>query len=190
MTRIRRADPQVAPPGPGALNDFDSRALYAAMDAQRTDRGLSWSQLAKELWDQSVVLNRRRDDHPISPATLTGIGKRANCSCQHALVILRWLGRSPEAFMLVPPSAGATALPSAGPDVRLRWDLSAVYAAMDERRRERHLTWRELAKDLRCSEHQLQGLRTVRFAIGMKLMMRIVHWLEQPAASFIYAARW
>jgi hypothetical protein len=172
------------------VNDFDARALYAAMDAQRTERGLSWPQVARELWEQSYVLNRQRQDHPISPSTLVGIAARADCTCQHALFILRWLGQPPEAFMVVPSAATDTALPSAGADARLRWSLSAVYAALDERRRERDLTWRALAIEIRCTENQLRGIRTARYAIGMRLMMRIVHWLEQPATSFIYAAQW
>lgn len=36
----------------------------------------------------------------------------------------------------------------------------------------------------------LTGLRTARFAISMRLAMRIAQWLERPAADFIYAARW
>src|SRR5215475_11734465 len=99
--------------------------MYAAMDAQRIARGLSWSQVARALWDQSKLLNERRQDHPISPSTLTGIAKRGDCTCQHALFILRWLGRSPETFV----SGGSTTADSVpmravGPDRRLRWDLS------------------------------------------------------------------
>ena len=155
------------------------------------DRGLSWRQVADEIWMQSLVLNERRKDHPISPATLTGIAKRGDTTCQHALFVLRWLGRTPESFFSVPPSSESdTALPPVGPDRRLRWDLGAVYEALDARRRERELTWKQAAKELRCTDHQLRGLRTARFAIGMKLMMRIVQWLERPAAAFIYAARW
>jgi hypothetical protein len=62
--------------------------------------------------------------------------------------------------------------------------------ALNARRREQGLTWAELAGQLACSEHQLTGIRTARFAIGMKLAMRIVEWLERPAAAFIYAAKW
>ena len=29
-----------------------------------------------------------------------------------------------------------------------------------------------------------------RYAIGMGLAMRIVQWLDRPAADFIYAAGW
>jgi len=163
-------------------------ALYEAMDAQRIERGLSWRQAANEIWGQSAVLNRQRHDHPISPSTLTGIAARGDTTCQHALFILRWLGHSPEHF--VPGAAAAAPLPPAGPRQRLRWDLAALYESLNARRRERELSWEELAGQLRCSTHQLTGIRTARYAIGMRLAMRIAQWLEQPASAFIYAADW
>ena len=180
---------------PSAIEDvvreFNARSLYAAMDAQRVDRWLSWPQVAAEIWDQSVVLNGRRGDHPISASTLTGIAKRGDCTCQHALFILRWLGRIPESFLAPAQSSEDGAiLPIAGTDERLRWNLAALAEAVGTRRLERGLTWKALATELDCSEHQVQGLRTVRYAIGMRLAMRIVQWLEQPAAAFIYAATW
>ena len=87
------------------------------MEAQRVDRGISWQQVAAELWDQSIVLNERRRDHPISASTLTGIAKRGDCTCQHALFILRWLRRTPESFLIPPPIATDEAmLPVVGRD--------------------------------------------------------------------------
>jgi hypothetical protein len=173
------------------MSEFSGLQLYAAMDAQRLERGLSWRQVAAEVWDQSNTLNVTRRDHPISATTLTGIAKRGDCTCQHALFILRWLDRAPESFLVPPAAAGVGAkLPVAGPNQRLRWNLAALAEALDARRQERRLTWKALAKDLHCSESQVQELRTIRYAIGMRLAMRIVQWLEQPAATFIYAARW
>jgi hypothetical protein len=97
-----------------ATSEFNALGLYAAMDARRTERGLSWRQVAAEIRDQSSVLNDHRGDHPISASTLTGIAKRGDCTCQHALFILRWLGRSPESFLSAPPIRGdAAALPAA-----------------------------------------------------------------------------
>jgi hypothetical protein len=171
--------------------EFDGFALYEALNAERIRQGLSWRQVADRIWEQSADLNRKRGDHPISPSTLSGIGKRGDTSCQHALFILRWLRRTPESFVsaaLADPEG--TALPAAGPGHRLRWDLQALYDALDARRRDRQLTWVGLAKELRCTEHQLTGIRTARFAIGMKLAMRIVRWLDCPASTFVYVAKW
>ena len=171
--------------------DFDIAALFDALDSQRRNRALSWQGVARELWDQSATLNARRDDHPISASTLTGMAKRMDTSCQHALFMLRWLGRTPESFM--PGStadANKTALPSAGPDRRLRWDLQKLYAALDSQRRERSFTWQQLARELRCSPSQLSGIGRARFAIGMRLAMRIVTWLDRPARDFVHPASW
>ena len=165
-------------------------ALFQAIDAERTQRGLSWRQVADQIWDQSAVLNRQRQDHPISPSTLTGIARRGDCTCQHALFFLRWLGRSPESFLLPPSASSGTTLPAAGPDRRLRWNLPALYEALNARRLDRQLTWAELAGELRCTANQLTGIRTARYAIGMRLAMTIVQWLERPAAAFVYAAKW
>jgi len=87
-------------------------------------------------------------------------------------------------------ASAAAPLPPAGPRQRLRWDLAALYESLNARRRERELSWEELAGQLRCSTHQLTGIRTARYAIGMRLAMRIAQWLEQPASAFIYAADW
>lgn len=97
-----------------ARNDFDAKAMFAAMDARRMELGLTWAGVARAIWNQSAALNARRPAHPISPATLTGFGKRGDCT----------------------------------------------------------------------------GIRTARYAIGMRLMMRIVCWLGVPRATFIYAAGW
>jgi hypothetical protein len=173
------------------VREFDAVALHVALDAQRRKRGLSWRQLADEIWEQSAELNRQRHDHPISPSTLSAIAERGDTSCQHALFVLRWLGCAPESFLSPPRRRRERdALPAAGPDRRLRWDLPALYAALDAKRRERQLTWMALARELRCSAHQLQGIRTARFAIGMKFAMRVVQWLDRSASSFVHAARW
>ena len=173
------------------IRRFDALALYHAMDAQRLERELSWRQVADQIWDQSAVLNRKRDDHPISPSTLTGIAKRGDTTCQHALFFLRWLGRTPESFLSPPgPDSPDAQLPSVGPNRRLRWDLGRLYQALNAGRLEQHLTWNELAVQLRCSANQLTGIRIARYAIGTKLAMKIVQWLERPAATFVYPATW
>src|SRR5579862_5329205 len=78
-----------------AVRSFDASALYRALDARRLELGLSWRQVADQLWHLSFELNDQRHDHPISPSTLTRMATKPGTSCQHALFMLRWLGRNP-----------------------------------------------------------------------------------------------
>lgn len=173
-----------------AIYDFDAVALYHALDAQRTAQQLTWSGVAREIWELSSVLNGERHDHPISPSTISNMERRANISCQHALFMLRWLERTPESFLAGAPARTDAALPAAGPDRRLRWTLKGLYEALNTKRQREALAWPELAIVLRCTPNQLTGLRTAKFATGMTLAMRITQWLDRPAADFVYAAKW
>jgi hypothetical protein len=104
--------------------------------------------------------------------------------------MLRWLGRAPEEFLIGNVvDVGDTCLPQAGPDSRLRWDLSRLHAALNEQRQQRGLVWAELARTLGCTSSRLTNLRTARQA-DMGLVMRVTQWLERPAADFIDAAQW
>jgi hypothetical protein len=188
-----------APMGPhDGIAEFEGIALFRALDAQREERGLSWPEVARRIWELSADLNARRSDHPISPAAIVAVGKRGDTSCQHALFMLRWLDRSPESFLSGSTTVAAAALPAAGPDHRLRWNLhesprwpvAGLYEAMNARRGNEGLTWAELAHRLRCSPNQLTGLRIARFAVRMTVAMRITQWLQRPAADFIYPADW
>jgi hypothetical protein len=174
-----------------SIRPFDAGALYLALDARRSELGLSWKGVADQIWELSSELNYRRRDHPISSSTLTGMATQPRTSCQHALFMLRWLGRTPESFLRgAKAEEGRFSLPHAGSDRRLRWDLKLLHASMDEKRRHEGLTWSALAEVLGCSPNQLTGLRTAKFATGMDLAMRIVQWLGRPAADFVYPATW
>lgn len=171
--------------------EFDAEALFAAMDEKRLAEGLSWPQVAREIWGLSPALNSQRPhDHPISPSTITHMAKRRDVSCQHALFFLRWLGGpAPETFLRGKGPRGKP-LPAAGPDRRLRWHLGKTYSALDARRALENKTWAEVAAELRCKPNQLTNLKRAKFAMGMRLAMRITQWLEQPAADFVYLATW
>lgn len=177
-------------PRVGTLAVFDGNALISALDAQRAERGLGWTALADELWQQSAELNAQLSDHSLCQGALVRTARRATMSCQYALIILRWIRRAPEDFLTGPVrDVGDVRLPEAGPDSRLRWDLGQLHAALNERRRERQLTWAELAEELTCTSSRLTNLRTARLA-DMHLTMRITQWLGQPAALFVHAAQW
>ena len=168
---------------------FDTDAFFTAMDARRRDEQLSWSALATVIWAQSSVLNERRKDHPISPATLRNLGE--GVSCQHALVVLRWLEVPPEAFIAEPqPGTAGVPLPTADEAHRLRWSLKKLYATINAARTARGATWQQAADRLHCTPSQLTGLRTAKYATSMRLAMGITQALHRPAADFVYVAEW
>ncbi|MGI8576419.1 MAG: helix-turn-helix domain-containing protein [Nocardioidaceae bacterium] len=169
---------------------FDCGALFSALDAQRRDRGLDWYALAAELWQQSSELNEQRTDHPLCGGAIQRLPQRGATSCQYALFMLRWLRRAPEDFLTGPVvDVGDAKLPETGADSRLRWDLNQMHTALNEQRRERGLTWADLAHEIDCTPSRLTNLRSARFA-DMDLAMRIAQWLGQPAAAFIHPAHW
>jgi hypothetical protein len=173
-----------------SLPAFDGSAMIRALDAQRAERDLDWTSLADELWQQSRELNAELSDHSLCPGALVRTAKRGSMSCQYALPILRWVRRAPEEFLTGPVvDVGDVRLPEAGPDRRLRWDLNQLHGALNERRRQRQLTWPALAEELNCTLSRLTNLRTARLA-DMDLTMRTTQWIGQPAAVFIHPARW
>lgn len=142
------------------------------------------------MWAQSAELNEHDGAHPIVASTLRAVETRRTTTCQHALFMLRWLGRSPESFIPAVEDHPRFTLPAATSAQRLRWNLSALSTALDQRRRANELTWKELSSLLSLNPSQLTGLRRVKYAIDMVVAMRIVSWLNVPAADFVYAARW
>jgi hypothetical protein len=75
-----------------------------------------------------------------------------------------------------------------GPGQILRFDARAVHAALDRRRREKRLTWNEVA-------NEIGGLRAsglTRLARGGRVsfpgIMSIAAWLELPAAALTHAS--
>jgi hypothetical protein len=176
---------------PAVIATFDGDALIQALDAQRASRALMWTTLADALWEQSADLNAQLlEGHAMCSGALVRTARRKTMSCQYALILLRWLGRAPEEFLAGPVvDVGPARLPDAGPDRRLRWDLGELHAALDERRRERRLTWAGLADLLGCTPNRLTNLKTARLA-DMGLVMQLTQWLGRPAADFIHPAVW
>jgi hypothetical protein len=169
---------------------FDAAAFFAAVEERRAREGLSWEQLADEVWDESWLLNLRRGDRPIAASAIRAMGLGGG-SCQHALLVLRWLGDPPETFVVQPrPGTTGTPLPDADPEHRLRWNLSRLHDALNDERVARGATWQEAADRLYCSPTQLTGLRTAKFATGMRLAVRIRQALRRPAADFVDVADW
>ena len=64
---------------------FNAKALYAALDAQRAERGLTWARVGAELG--------------ISPATLTRTRLGGRMEVDGMLAMVRWLNRTVESFV-------------------------------------------------------------------------------------------
>jgi transcriptional regulator with XRE-family HTH domain len=64
---------------------FDAKALYAALDAQRQARGLTWIQVAAETG--------------VSAATITRTRSGGRLEVDGMLAMVRWLGVSVETFV-------------------------------------------------------------------------------------------
>ncbi|OJX76709.1 MAG: hypothetical protein BGO91_00800 [Leifsonia sp. 71-9] len=169
---------------------FDGAALVSELDSRRVRLGLGWPALAEELTEQSAGLRAALNDHAVCSGALVRTVRRGSMSCQYALMLLQWLDRSPEEFLFGRSRAvGETRLPAIGTDVRLRWDLPELYAAVNDQRRDRELTWGILAERLGCTPSRLTNLRTARLA-DMELAMRLTQWLGRPAADFVHPATW
>lgn len=157
---------------------FDLQALYTALDAQRSRRGMSWQEVAREVGG-------------VSPSTLTGLRARGSVEGDGVLQILRWLGRTPESFVPGHPAAtGEATLPRADSSQTLRFDAKAIYAALDSRRLEQAMTWPQVAKKI----GGVNAAGLTRLAQGGRVsfpsVMRIFGWLERPAADFIRVSSW
>jgi hypothetical protein len=169
---------------------FAGDALVAALDGERTARGTTWSALAVELWEQSAKLNERLGGDALCPGALYRTSLRGTMSCQYALPLLRWLDRAPEDFLVGDVvDVGDADLPSVTSEWRLRWDLGALYTAINDRRQDRGITWAAVASELDCTPNRITNLKTARLA-DMGLVMQATQWLEAPAARFIHATDW
>jgi hypothetical protein len=169
--------------------EFDSAGLWAAIDAHRRARDISWRQVMSEINARSPGVTARLGarDHPMSLSTVMALRRGGVGSCQHALGMLQWLGQAPERFMPGAPADAAT-LPDVGPDRRLRWDLKALHAALAAERGRRGLTWTDVSREIGCAPGQLTGLARLRYGTSMTLAMRCAGWLGRSAASLTFAA--
>ncbi|MEZ5320009.1 MAG: hypothetical protein R2752_21590 [Vicinamibacterales bacterium] len=156
-----------------ATRDFDLRALGQALDARREALGLSWADVGAALG--------------ISPGTLRGLGTRPKAEGDGVLRVIAWLGRSPESFG--PGRTPAEGQPLSPASARtLRFDARALYSALDAERIARGLTWREAAG---AAGVRGAGALT-RLRAGGRVMfpevMRVLAWLDAPAARFVRVA--
>jgi len=162
--------------------DFSLVDLYAALDAERSARGITWRQAMQEI---NAV--GRWHGHPLSHSTVRSLRTKPVAEGDGVLQLLRWLKRTPESFMRGCERAAADAmpLPDLLPHQILRFDTKQLFAAVDARRLERGRTWVQVAQEIGTLTpanltHLQKGGRT-----AFPHVMRIVRWLDRPAADFV-----
>jgi hypothetical protein len=167
--------------------DFSLRALYEALDEQRRSRNLTWAAVQREV-------NRfKLDGHPIATSTITSLQHKAVAEGDGVLQMLLWLHRTPESFVpgFPAPNAERFQLRDLPRNQILRFDVGALYSALNAEREARGKTWSQLAEELgrgfsaSTLTHMSKGGRT-----GFPHVMRLVGWLGQPAANFTRASYW
>jgi hypothetical protein len=157
-------------------------ALYKALNDRRTERGLAWAEVVREINRPFQHVTSR----PIAASTVTGMRTRWAIEGDGTLQMLRWLGRSPESF--VPDCNGldlaATRLPIVPDTQILRFHTRRLYAALDAQRVERGLTWVQVTRQTETEtptslRHLAKGGRT-----GFPAALNWCRWLESPVAAF------
>ena len=163
-----------------ALPEFSLVDLYAAIDAQRHARGLTWSAAMSEI-SGPFVSGRSR---PLALSTVKGLRTKPVAEGDGVLQLLRWLGRTPESFVAGIEFDARAALPVVGPGDVLRFDTRRLHAALNTTRAARGLTWQQIASDVDMSAasltHLSKGGRT-----GFPHVVRLARWLGAPTSHFI-----
>jgi hypothetical protein len=160
--------------------DFKLAALYAALDAHRLSRGLSWVQAVREMSAPFTQGGSR----PLAISTVTGLRTKRVAEGDGVLQMLRWLDRTPESFASAADSISDSALPSATPNQAIRMDTRALHQALGDARAARSLTWTAVAAEIHgVTIHTLRGYakggRT-----GFPHVLRVTRWLGRPLAQF------
>jgi hypothetical protein len=166
--------------------DFDLKALHAALDAERRTRGLNWKAVAGEI---SRLRTRLR---PIAVSSISGLASKPGGEGDGILQMLLWLRRTPESFMSGAPDPGSVQFtrPSLVAGQILRWDTRALYEAAQARRVALGLTWAEAGRQIGGFTANMLTNLANGGRIGFPRVMRLVRWLDRPAATFTRVAEW
>jgi hypothetical protein len=124
--------------------------------------------------------------------SITGMRNRRVIEGDGVLQMLRWLRRTPESFLPGHPDASNAiyALRDVPTDWILRFDTKAMYAALEQKRSERGISWAQVAREIgglgaSSLRRLVDGGRT-----AFPDVMRIVRWLDRPAAAFTRESAW
>jgi len=166
--------------------DFDTRALYRAMDQKRQLRSMTWAEVTREV---NAPLPGLRS---ISTSTITGVRGRGSVEADGVLQMLRWLDQTPEAFCAGVECAESLSaqLPALKAGEVLRFDPRAIHAALARERVTQRMTWQQVAQAIGgVSAAKLQRLEAGG-RVGFPSVMRVVRWLGRPASTFMRRSPW
>ena len=153
---------------------FDPQALLDAVDAQRRERGMTWSDLSNELF--------------ISTTTIKNMPKRRwGIELDGVMGLARWVGRTVESF------AGGDGGPAPEPNSFrknrrfMRFNTAGLYAGVNQERERRGLTWDQVAAEIWPSGpwgvDQLKGMARGGRSDVYKAVA-ICEWLGRTIQSF------
>ena len=169
--------------------DFDISALYDALDAEREKRGISWTQLTREL---NALFKDVTKARPIATSTVTRMREKAGLAGNGVIQMLIWVERTPESFCSNWPVEGKLIKKSA-PDKIVRWNGPKIFEAIEAQRTQRGLSWKAVADEIGVgigtTAATLKALERTP-SIGFPHGMRIFRWLEKPAADYTMAVPW
>lgn len=145
---------------------FDGRALYAAMNAQRVEREVSWQEIARQTGVAASTLHRTRLNGPMETDGILSMAK--------------WLGRPLEDFIL-----GAEAVAQANRKVaQYRFNCKALYAALDAQRLAGGMTWLQTATEIGGVLPPMLTRLAKGGRVDVRLVVRAVGWLGRTVESF------
>lgn len=162
--------------------NFSLADLYAALDAQREARGMTWAQVRQAMNGDGP---HRPGSHPIGTSTITATRTGRAAEGDGVLQMILWLKRTPESFVPGHPWAESpqAQLPEAPAGKVLRFDTRKLYEALADQRAERELTWAQVAREVGSSAsmltHLAKGGRT-----WFPFVMHVTAWLDRPLAEF------
>lgn len=169
------------------LEDFNLRALFLELDAEREKRGMSWAEVAREINGAcDSPMNQPSSGHQLAATTIKATGVRRVMEGDGVLQMLRWLNRSPESF--VPGFADAElerySLPEPPADCMIRFETRKLYTTIADSIQKRNISWKDAADELGMGKSQLlhleKGGRT-----SFPTVVRIALWLNIPTAHFV-----
>jgi len=143
---------------------FDLEALFRALDALREEQGLSWSELAAA--------------SGVAASTLKGTRAGRSMEADGVLAMVRMVGKAPEDF-----AAGVAV--TGKPPKEGRLNTQALYAALEAERRDRGLSWTEVAKEI--GPWSASTLRRLANGgrVSADLMLACTWWLGTQVSDFV-----